>query len=53
MPLGTSHVTTTTAATFIPALWSDEVIAAYKSNLVVANHVTKMNHQGKKGDTIN
>ena len=52
MALGTNHVTTTTAAVFIPELWSDEVIAAYKSNLVVANLVTKINHKGKKGDTI-
>ena len=52
MALGTNHVTNTTAATFIPELWSDEVIAAYKANLVVANHVTKINHKGKKGDTI-
>jgi N4-gp56 family major capsid protein len=52
MALGTNHVTTTTGATFIPELWSDEVIAAYKQNLVVANHVTKINHQGKKGDVI-
>lgn len=37
---------------FIPELWSDEVIAAYRCNLVLANLVTKMNHVGKKGDTI-
>jgi HK97 family phage major capsid protein len=52
MALGTNHVALTEAATFIPEMWSDEVIAAYKSNLIVANHVTKINHQGKKGDTI-
>mgnify|MGYP000278900332 CR=1 FL=1 len=52
MALGTNHVTLTQAANFIPEMWSDEVIAAYKSNLVVANHVTKINHAGKKGDTI-
>jgi N4-gp56 family major capsid protein len=33
-------------------LWSDEVIGAYKTNLVVANLVTKLSHKGKKGDTI-
>ena len=43
MALGTNNVTVTTAANFIPELWSDETIAAYKSNLVVANKVTKMN----------
>lgn len=37
---------------FIPELWSDEIVAAYRSNLVVANLVTKMNHVGKKGDTV-
>ena len=37
---------------FIPELWSDEIIAAYKSNLVVAPLVTRLNHKGKKGDTI-
>jgi hypothetical protein len=52
MALGTNNITTTTAGVFIPALWSDEVIAAYKSNLVVANLVTKIGHNGKKGDTI-
>ena len=52
MALGTNHQTTTTAATFIPELWSDETIAAYKSNLVVANLVTRLNHKGKKGDSV-
>lgn len=37
---------------FVPALWSDEIVAAYKSNLVVAPLVTNMNHKGKKGDVI-
>ena len=45
-------VTTTIAGNFIPELWSDEVIGAYKTNLVVANLVTKLSHKGKKGDTI-
>jgi N4-gp56 family major capsid protein len=52
MALGTNHVTNTTAATFIPEIWSDEIIAAYKKNLVLANLVNKMSHTGKKGDTI-
>jgi len=52
MALGSNHVTNTTAATFIPEIWSDEIIAAYKKNLVLANLVNKMNHSGKKGDTI-
>ena len=40
------------AATFVPELWSDEVIAGYKKNLVIANLVTTINHKGKKGDNI-
>ena len=52
MALGTNHVTNTTAATFLPELWSDEIIAAYKQNLVMANLVSKMSFKGKKGDTL-
>ena len=52
MALGSNQVTTTIANNFIPELWSDEVIGAYKSNLVVANLVTKLAHKGKKGDSI-
>ena len=52
MALGTGQQTTTTAANFIPELWSDEVIAGYKQNLVLGNLVTRINHNGKKGDTI-
>lgn len=51
--IGTNNQTVTTAATFIPELWSDEVIASYQKNLVLANLVTRINHKGKKGDTIN
>ena len=52
MPLGTNNVTVTTAATFIPEVWSDEIIAAYKKSLVAANLIKKMNFKGKKGDTV-
>ncbi len=52
MALGTNQVTTTTAATFIPEVWSDEIVAAYKKNLVAANLIKKMNFKGKKGDTV-
>ena len=52
MALGTNGVTTAVANNFIPELWSDEVIGAYKTNLVLANLVTKLSHKGKKGDTI-
>jgi hypothetical protein len=37
---------------FIPEIWSDEVIAAYQKNLVLANLVNKMTMKGKKGDTL-
>jgi N4-gp56 family major capsid protein len=52
MPLGTAQVTTTTAATFIPEVWSDEIVAAYKKSLVMANLVKKMSFKGKKGDVV-
>ena len=48
----TSIVNNTNAAVFIPEIWSDEVIAAYKKNLVLANLVRKMSFKGKKGDTL-
>lgn len=52
MALGTNHVTNTTAATFIPELWSDEIVAAYEKSLVLANLVNRMPMTGKKGDTL-
>ena len=52
MALGTNHVTNTTAATFIPEIWSDEIVAAYEKSLVLANLVNRMPMTGKKGDTI-
>jgi N4-gp56 family major capsid protein len=52
MALGTDNVTVTTAATFIPEIWSDEIAAAYKKSLVAANLVKKMSFKGKKGDTV-
>jgi HK97 family phage major capsid protein len=48
----TSIVNKTAADKFIPEIWSDEVIAAYKANLVLANLVRKMSFKGKKGDTL-
>ena len=48
----TNSVTVTTADKFIPEIWSDEIVAAYKKNLVLANLVMKMNFRGKKGDTV-
>ena len=52
MALGTNHVTNTTAATFIPEIWSDEIIASYEKALVVKPLVRAMSMTGKKGDTI-
>ena len=51
-PSQTGAVDTTRAATFIPEIWSDEIVAAYQANLVLANLVKKMSMTGKKGDTI-
>ena len=51
-PSGSNTVTTSNASTFIPELWSDEVLAAYKKSLVLANLVQKMPMTGKKGDTM-
>jgi len=48
----TNSVTNTTAATFIPQLWSDEIVAAYEKSLVLANLVNRMPMTGKKGDTL-
>ena len=45
-------VDNTSASTFIPEIWSDEVIASYQTNLVLANLVKKLSMTGKKGDTI-
>ena len=52
MALGTNHIITTEVTSFIPDIWSDEVIASYKKNLVAAGLVRKLSHNGKKGDTI-
>jgi hypothetical protein len=46
-------VETTDAADWIPEIWSLEVVAAYKKNLVLAALVSSIPHVGKKGDTIN
>ena len=51
-PATGGFVDNTSAAIFIPEIWSDEVIAAYEKNLVLANLVKKMSMTGKKGDTI-
>jgi N4-gp56 family major capsid protein len=48
----TPAVTNTTAATFIPEIWSDEIIASYEKHLVVKPLVRAMSMVGKKGDVI-
>lgn len=61
MALGTNHVALTevTAASrtrsnsaFVRELWTDEIIAAYKSNLVMPALVVNMPFVGRKGDTF-
>jgi N4-gp56 family major capsid protein len=54
MALGTNHVVQSNVNTagFIPEVWSDEIIAAYKKNLVAANLIKKMSMKGKKGDVV-
>jgi N4-gp56 family major capsid protein len=42
----------TAANTFVPEIWSDEVIAAYQASLKMAPLVKKMAMSGKKGDVI-
>jgi N4-gp56 family major capsid protein len=52
MSLGSDHIVASEVGNFIPEIWSDEIIAAYKANLVMRNLVRMLNHKGKKGDTI-
>ncbi len=42
----------TEAATFVPEIWSDEIIAAYQKNLKMAPLVKRIAMNGKKGDVI-
>ena len=49
-PQGITNVDT--AATFIPEIWSDEIIAAFQKNLKMAPLVKRMGMSGKKGDLI-
>ena len=56
MALGTNHIDHTSAvgsaAGFVPEIWEDEIVADYKQKLVLANLVSKINHNGRKGDTL-
>lgn len=40
------------ANVFVPKLWSDEILVSREKNLVAANFFKRINHKGKKGDTI-
>lgn len=51
-PGATGMVGLTEGATFVPEIWSDEIKATYEANLVAANLVRRLSHNGKKGDTI-
>jgi N4-gp56 family major capsid protein len=48
-----SSVNNTNHATFIPKLWSDEILAEYEKSLVMKPLVKSLKMAGKKGDTIN
>lgn len=49
----TNSIDVTDAVEFIPTVWSDDVVAGYKKNLVIGNLMSKINHNGKKGAVIN
>ena len=50
---GTGGFTAKTEAnTFIPEIWSDEIIASYQKNLKMAPLVKRLAMTGKKGDVI-
>lgn len=47
-----NSVDITDAAVFIPEVWSDEIIATERANLIMVNVSSRLNHKGRKGDTI-
>jgi hypothetical protein len=50
---GTANaVTAATAGNFIPEIWSDEIVAAWKRELVATGIIRTMDFTGRKGDTI-
>jgi len=51
-PAAAGNTAKTEAATFIPEIWSDEIIAAYQKNLKMAPLVKRLAMSGKKGDKI-
>lgn len=55
MAYGGSNIILSAADTagFVPEIWSDEIFAAKKANLVLAGLVRRLNVKGKKGNAIN
>ena len=55
MAYGDDNVILSTADTagFVPEIWSDEIFAAKKQNLVLAGLVRRLNVKGKKGNVVN
>jgi N4-gp56 family major capsid protein len=51
-PGAAGNTALTEAATFVPEIWSDEIIAAYQKTLKLAPLTKKIPMNGKKGDTI-
>ena len=51
-PGAAGNTALTEAATFVPEIWSDEIIAAYQKNLKMAPLVKRLSMTGKKGDVI-
>jgi N4-gp56 family major capsid protein len=51
-PGAAGNTAKTEADTFIPEIWSDEIIAAYQKNLKMAPLVKKLAMSGKKGDKL-
>ena len=47
-----SSVNNTNHATFIPEIWSDEILAEYEKSLVMKPLVKSLKVAGKKGDTV-
>ena len=51
-PGAAGNTALTEAATFVPEIWSDEIIASYQKNLKMAPLVKRIAMTGKKGDVI-
>ena len=51
-PGASGNTALTEAATFVPEIWSDEIIASYQKNLKMAPLVKRLAMTGKKGDVI-